>query len=628
MFLELGNFTTNVSSTNEHDWVDWSSSPALERDQQQIQQIGESADITQMLSEIQIADKYPTKRAIMLSPRFRTKRLQTSCQAQQTDKLQLDHRTIGLRRSHKGRSRLLYSALHQCTQVATFSTDKRTLLEPFGRFPPNSAMRPFKSTVVKICELSTLLDVLTHFHNQIASRTYIHVDGKIAQALTVFIQHSRVKLIRTWVKDDQPTPPYDATNHNHARFQGHCNQSIRAFIVSEIGDDVIAIVIYHQRALPPFSVGRFGSINQFIGMHHKRHIRIQLNAPVAKNYNATAGLDQLNSTCLYHDSMYGWTHWKPTCIRHSCEYHPTIDPTISNPGSKLLHWFIASTIMNAEVVLSCTSLCVNVIKLPQTPTVIGGPGLRVEIDKTLISRRKNHAGIFGGICRETKEMFMYAVPDRTAATLVETIQACIAPGSIILSDMWASTLWIQRLELTHKPSNLFGTSKRCRINTNAAVTCLCNERVLHPKTTSAVTKPNESIYTYVRNALLTRLLKILRQPTTGFALPLGLIRRLNVLHQAASCSSCYDIQDIKNWRFSWVPYGISPQRSLSELVEIVHTLFVAFVKAIIRRLSENQNLSPVLFIRLMEILNSPQMALPRLRLIRQTTYGLCASMIH
>ncbi|GAA47654.1 hypothetical protein CLF_100635, partial [Clonorchis sinensis] len=46
--------------------------------------------------------------------------------------------------------------------------------------------------------------------------------------------------------------------------------------------------------------------------------------------------------------------------------------------------------------------------------------------------------IFGGICRETKEMFMYAVPGRTAATLMDTIQAGIAPGSIIISDMWAS----------------------------------------------------------------------------------------------------------------------------------------------------------------------------------------------
>lgn len=53
----------------------------------------------------------------------------------------------------------------------------------------------------------------------------------------------------------------------------------------------------------------------------------------------------------------------------------------------------------------------------------------VEIDELLFSKRKYNKGrllpqqrVFGGICAETKECFMYAVPDQTRETfLMDTI---------------------------------------------------------------------------------------------------------------------------------------------------------------------------------------------------------------
>ena len=44
--------------------------------------------------------------------------------------------------------------------------------------------------------------------------------------------------------------------------------------------------------------------------------------------------------------------------------------------------------------------------------------------------------MFGDICRETREVFMVAVPDRSAPTLLNVINDKIEPGSVVMSDCW------------------------------------------------------------------------------------------------------------------------------------------------------------------------------------------------
>ena len=76
--------------------------------------------------------------------------------------------------------------------------------------------------------------------------------------------------------------------------------------------------------------------------------------------------------------------------------------------------------------------------------MIGGEGVIVELDESKLGKRKYHRGhavegvwVLGGIERTQEgKVFMEAVPDRSATTLLEVIRCRVRLGSIVFTDMW------------------------------------------------------------------------------------------------------------------------------------------------------------------------------------------------
>ena len=63
--------------------------------------------------------------------------------------------------------------------------------------------------------------------------------------------------------------------------------------------------------------------------------------------------------------------------------------------------------------------------------------------------------VFGGVCMETKEAFLYAVPNRDHnKTLTECIKSSILPGTTIISDLWKAYSGIRQFDGTTMSTSL------------------------------------------------------------------------------------------------------------------------------------------------------------------------------
>ena len=88
--------------------------------------------------------------------------------------------------------------------------------------------------------------------------------------------------------------------------------------------------------------------------------------------------------------------------------------------------------------------------------MIGGVGVRVQIDESKFGKRKYHRGkrvegqwVLGGIEEHSRKNFMVPVEKRDAATLIPIILKWIKPGSIIISDCWKAYNSLSQRDYEH-----------------------------------------------------------------------------------------------------------------------------------------------------------------------------------
>ena len=117
-----------------------------------------------------------------------------------------------------------------------------------------------------------------------------------------------------------------------------------------------------------------------------------------------------------------------------------------------------STISSATIVSyfkAFQDVCVSYFNVH--PVKSGKPNKFVEIDETVLARRKNNKGrlvshqwCFGGIERGSHKCFIVAVEHRNAATLVQLVRQYILLGNTIMLDKWAAYNGIQELPKGHQ----------------------------------------------------------------------------------------------------------------------------------------------------------------------------------
>lgn len=159
---------------------------------------------------------------------------------------------------------------------------------------------------------------------------------------------------------------------------------------------------------------------------------------------------------VYKDTIFDGIHTSISCllrIIYCWSVGFSLTQTCNHIGltkKSVLNWFkIFRRILTLEYMSSNTRK-------------IGGVGMTVEVDETHLCKRKYNVGrillseavwIVGGICRETKEVFLVKTTRRNEATLRQILLDNIHPGTNVITDCWKGYLNIDKDGFYHATVN-------------------------------------------------------------------------------------------------------------------------------------------------------------------------------
>ena len=192
-------------------------------------------------------------------------------------------------------------------------------------------------------------------------------------------------------------------------------------------------------------------------------------------------------------SHYGWRC--PQCRREIGERVGSLFENANIPLTKcvaLMHfWAVGLSVKHTTILVGLTKktviewfLMFRAITswwLQHHAQMLGGRGRIVEIDESLIAKRKNNRGrviaqrwVFGGLDRATGHGFLVFVPNRTARTLLPIIRQHILPGTTIYSDCWRAYAGIPRIPVVPRYEHMTVNHSRYFRD---PVTGVCTNRV-------------------------------------------------------------------------------------------------------------------------------------------------------